>query len=73
MVTKDTLFRPTKAEGKLSATDRAAREIIDTEAAARTKKTDALRAARLARDEAAKAATPVAAKSVAKKAKPAAR
>ena len=46
------IFKPTpsRTEAKSDATTRAAREIIDSEAAARIAKTERLRAARLARE-----------------------
>jgi len=46
-LTKDTLFKPTRAESKQAATDSTARSILEAEAAARQKKTDRLRAMRL--------------------------
>lgn len=46
-LTKDTLFKPTRAESKHATTDSAARTILETEAAARQKKTERLRAMRL--------------------------
>jgi len=45
--------RPSKQETKADVTSRIAREIIDKEAAARESKTERLRAARLAQEEAA--------------------
>jgi len=45
--------RPSKQEAKADVTSRVAREIIDKEAAARESKTERLRAARLAQEEAA--------------------
>lgn len=46
-LTKDTLFKPTRAESKQATTDSAARSILEAEAAARQKKTERLRAMRL--------------------------
>lgn len=46
-LTKDTLFKPTKAESKQAMTDTAARSILEAEAAERQKKTDRLRKMRL--------------------------
>ncbi|TXI07493.1 MAG: hypothetical protein E6Q76_08435 [Rhizobium sp.] len=48
--TKDRFFKPgqTSAESKLAQTDAAARDIVDAEAAIREKKTERLRALRLA-------------------------
>ncbi len=50
MVTKDTLFRPTKSETKADSTTRIARGIIDAQATARQAKTARLHAARAERD-----------------------
>lgn len=61
---------PSRAESKADATDRAARTIIDGEAARREAKTERLRLARLAREEAEAAAAPVKAKSPARKKAP---
>jgi hypothetical protein len=58
---------PSRAESKADATDRAARTIIDGEAARREAKTERLRLARLAREEAEAAAAPVKPKVAAKK------
>ncbi len=49
-LTKDTLFKPTRAESKMSATDMAARSIADKEVEARILKTERLRALRLAKE-----------------------
>ena len=46
--------RPSKQEAKADVTSRIAREIIDSEATARESKTERLRAARLAKEAAAK-------------------
>ncbi|TCO72404.1 hypothetical protein [Rhodovulum euryhalinum] len=69
MVTKDTLFRPTKQETKADTTNRTAREIIRSEAEARESKTATLRAARMEK-EAAQAALPKAGKPAKKMATP---
>ncbi|TCM87106.1 hypothetical protein [Rhodovulum steppense] len=50
MRTKDTLFRSTSQETKADTTARVAREIIQSEAEERQKKTAAQRAARLERE-----------------------
>ncbi|WP_375263101.1 hypothetical protein [Palleronia sp.] len=50
MVTKDTLFRPSKAESKADTITKIAMGIIDSETAARESKTARLRAARAERD-----------------------
>ena len=50
MVTKDTLFRPSKAETKADSTNQVARGIIDAETTARQEKVAKLRAARADRD-----------------------
>ncbi|GLK77489.1 hypothetical protein GCM10008171_27430 [Methylopila jiangsuensis] len=57
-LTKESLFKPSKAEVKGDATTRAARAIIDQETARRDAKTARLREARLARDAAEQAAAP---------------
>lgn len=64
-VTKDNLFRPkaSKAETKADVTNRAARTMIETEAAKRATKTARLRKLRLAQE----AETPVAAPKTTKK------
>lgn len=46
--TKETLFKPTRAESKQATTDKTVRKMLDTEAAARRAKTDRLREMRLA-------------------------
>ncbi|MDE1159336.1 MAG: hypothetical protein PW791_13910 [Neorhizobium sp.] len=53
--TKDQFFKPAKlsADAKVNQTNTVVREILDTEAAARDKKTENLRALRLAREAAA--------------------
>ncbi|MFD1331615.1 hypothetical protein ACFQ4O_06330 [Methylopila musalis] len=66
-LTKDSLFKPSKAEAKGDATTRAARAIIDQETARRDAKTERLKAARLARDEAEQAAAAQAAPAPARK------
>ncbi len=70
-LTRDTLFKPnrSKAETKADITDRTARGIMDSEAAKREAKTERLRAARLAAEEAAPApvAAPTRRKAAAKK------
>lgn len=60
--TRDAFFKPEKlsANDKAQRTDSAAREILDAEVLAREKKTEALRALRLAREEALAAAAPAA-------------
>ena len=50
MLTKNTLFRPSKAESKADSTTKVAMGIIDSETAAREVKTARLRAARAERD-----------------------
>jgi len=52
MANKDTLFKPrgTSAETKAATTDKAFRDIVETEARMREAKTARLREARLARD-----------------------
>lgn len=57
MVTKQTLFRPSRMESKADATTTAARSIIDSETSARDAKVARLRKARLDR-EAAEAEAP---------------
>ncbi|MCI5075259.1 hypothetical protein [Oricola sp.] len=57
-LTKDTLFKPTRSETKMSNTDMAARSIADKEADARTQKTARLRALRLAKEAEESAETP---------------
>lgn len=54
MVTKHTLFRPTKSEAKADSTSSTAKTIIASETAAREAKVERLRKARLERE----AATP---------------
>lgn len=49
--------KPSKQEAKADVTTRIAREIIDSEATARETKTERLRAARLAKEAAAKPAS----------------
>lgn len=61
MVTKDTLFRPSKAESKADSTTKVAMGIIDSETAARDVKTARLRAARAERDASEAVATAAAA------------
>lgn len=48
--TKETLFKPTRAETKLSATDSAARSIVEKETEAREAKTRRLRELRLEKE-----------------------
>ena len=67
MQPRETLFRPTKQESKADSTDRAAREIIDAEDAARRKKIEGLRSARLASEAAARAVPPEPSRKPAKK------
>jgi hypothetical protein len=57
----DKIFKPAKSkhETKSDATTKAAWDIIDTEASRRAAKTERLRAARLAQEEAAPPAPPV--------------
>ncbi|GLK55070.1 hypothetical protein JOD31_002230 [Methylopila capsulata] len=57
-VTKETLFKASKAEMKGDATTRAAREIIDRDRAQQDAKTERLRLARMERDAAEQAAAP---------------
>lgn len=57
-LTKDTLFKPTRTETKMSNTDMAARSIADKEADARIQKTARLRALRLAKEAEESAETP---------------
>jgi len=63
------LFAPTRSkhESKAEATTKAALNIIDTEAAKRVAKTERLRAARLAQEEAVVEAPPVKPKRTVKK------
>lgn len=49
-LTKETLFKPTRAESKMFATDLAARIIADKETEARMQKTERLRDLRLAKE-----------------------
>lgn len=49
-LTRETLFKPTRAETKMSVTDVAARSVADKEAEARDRKTKRLRALRLAKE-----------------------
>lgn len=56
MLTKDTLFKPSKSESRADETTRTARGIIEAEAAARTEKLRRLRGIRLEQAEAEKAA-----------------
>ena len=66
MVTKHTLFKPSKAETKADSTTQIAKGIIESEKIARDAKTNRLRAARLER-KAAEDAAPAPAKPAAKK------
>ena len=50
MLTKDTLFRPSRAESKAESTATVAKGIIDAETATRQAKSAKLRAARIERD-----------------------
>jgi hypothetical protein len=59
MVTKHTLFRPSRTETKAETTTSAAQSIIASEAAAREAKVGRLRKARLERDASAVPAEPV--------------
>lgn len=69
-VTKDTFFKPEKlsAADKADRTDSTARQILAGEAMAREKKTEALRALRLAQQEANEAAAATAAPRTTRKA-----
>jgi hypothetical protein len=46
-LTRETLFKPTRAESKQAVTDNTARSMIEAEAEARQKKTERLRQMRL--------------------------
>lgn len=65
--TKQTLFKPTRAESKLSTTDTAARLIVRKETEARSEKSLRLREMRLAKEAALPDETAAPAKPVKKK------
>ena len=52
MLNKDTLFHMTKSESKADSTTRVVKELVQAQTSERETKTQRLRAARLARDEA---------------------
>jgi DNA-binding XRE family transcriptional regulator len=68
--TKQTLFKPTRAESKLSTTDTAARLIVRKETEARSEKSRRLREMRLAKEAALPDETAAPAKTGKKKARP---
>lgn len=57
MSSSKTLFRPTRSETRADVTDRAAREIIDAQAAARNQQMARLRSLRLQSEAAERAAS----------------
>lgn len=65
----ETLFRATRQESKADITDRAAREIIEAETVARQQQMERLRASRLMKEAADRAAAQAASSPKAKKAK----
>ncbi len=71
MLTKNTLFRPSKSESKADSTTKIAMELIEAENAERDAKTARLRAARVAREASAEKGQAAATKKKTRKKAPA--